>query len=260
LASIFEEQAFSDRLFFPGPDHGAPPAGAADLLLPVGPGVRLHVRAHAAAGARVLVVHFHGNGEVNADLDPLAPLFARVGARLVAVDYRGYGRSEGRPTLRDVMADGLAVVPPILAALGSDLPLVLHGRSLGCAPAVEAARGLGDRVAGLIIEAGYSDLAALVRRRGLPVPPITPADEAAFGILPRLRAVRAPLLILHGRADDQISPREAEAAKSAAGARDKRLVLVRKAAHGDLLAHPGSWRAIAAFLAHLCLVGRHPTC
>lgn len=241
--SLFDTVEFSSRLFFPRPDHSAPPRGAVDTMVAVD-GAQLHVRTHAAPEQARTLLLFHGNGEVVADYDEAGARFAAVGARLVVTDYRGYGASTGTPSLRTAISDARAV----LDAVGG--PVIVMGRSLGSACAIDLYAANLPRVVAVILESGSSDLAALVRRRGLPVPePFDEADTAAFAALPKLARGRAPLLVMHGANDTLIAPREAEVAFEHAGSAEKRCVLVPDHGHNDLSASPTYWAALAAFLA-----------
>jgi len=51
------------------------------------------------------VCFFHGNGEIVADYDEMAPVYTRMGINFLPVDYRGYGRSTGTPTITAMMSD-----------------------------------------------------------------------------------------------------------------------------------------------------------
>jgi pimeloyl-ACP methyl ester carboxylesterase len=243
MVSPFDGVELDRRLFFPRSDRSAPPAGAADRFVPVAGG-RLHLREHAAAGADLTILLFHGNGEVVADYDDAAPLFAAAGAALAVVDYRGYGQSDGKPTLRAVVEDAHAV-----AAAFGQRRLIVMGRSLGSAAAAELYRASAPGVVGFIWESGFVDLDALLRRRGFEVGAGLPDEERrAFDPIPKLRQGRSPLLVLHGARDDLIHPSEARAAFGAAGTTIKELVLVPGHGHNDLSESPVYWQAIAAFV------------
>jgi alpha-beta hydrolase superfamily lysophospholipase len=105
VISILDHPVITRTLFFPRPDFSPTPHGARDVMLEVEPGVHLHARIHEAPDAVAVVVLFHGNGEVVSDYDDAASRFAEAGGALAIIDFRGYGRSEGVPSLRDVVAD-----------------------------------------------------------------------------------------------------------------------------------------------------------
>jgi hypothetical protein len=241
VASIFDRDDFNESLFYPRADT-TEPGDAADRFVDVG-GARVHVRVHPAADARCTVLLFHGNGEVVADYDDAAPVFAELGAALAVADFRGYGRSTGTPAFRALIADAR----PIAEAVGG--PLVVMGRSLGGAAAHELyARPIAGML-GVVLESAFFDLAALVRRRGIAPPaPFPEADLDAFEPERKLRAGRLPLLVLHGDRDTLIVPDEAVAAHAAAGSADKQLVWVRGRGHNDIAGSPDYWAALAAFV------------
>lgn len=247
--SLFDDPQFSQRLFFPRADASAPPDGAIDDFI-VRPDASLHVRWYAGHEAARTLLLFHGNGEVVADYDDSADHFARIGLRLAVVDFRGYGQSTGIPSLRESIDDALVVAAAVNEMAAA--PIIVMGRSVGSACAVEIyARGLSF-VAGVVIESGSSDLAGLVRRRGM-TPPTTfsAADLAAFDPLRKLARGTQPLLVLHGAKDTMIGPHEAQASHDAAGTRDKQLVLVPQRGHNDLAMSPIYWDGLRMFASSL---------
>jgi alpha-beta hydrolase superfamily lysophospholipase len=243
MGSIFDGAPFNESLFFPRDDASAPPPGAVDRFVALGD-ARVHVRCHAAAGARCTLLLFHGNGEIAADYDDTAHRFAALGAALAIAEFRGYGQSDGVPTLRQLIADARPIAEAVPGA-----PLIVMGRSLGGAAAHELFAHPIDRMAGVIFESALFDLGNLIRRRGLTPPPGFTADElATFDPATKLPHGRLPVLVLHGARDTTIDPREAAAAHAAAGAADKQLVLIPGRGHNDVSAHEAYWAALGAFL------------
>ncbi|MFT3773102.1 MAG: alpha/beta fold hydrolase [Minicystis sp.] len=257
--SLLDHPALDGTIFFPRPDFEPPPPGARDLMLAVAPGVRLHARLHDAPGAVAALVLFHGNGEVVSDYDAIAPDFARAGASLAVVDFRGYGRSEGTPTMRHLLADArpaLAALLPELGRGGRTPPVVVMGRSLGSACAAELVRVMPEALAGIVFESGFSDLTTLALRRGIR---ISHADEEDLEVLcpiRKLRPSRTPLLVLHGARDTLIAPSEGRAVFEASGAADKRFVLVPDRGHNDLSLHPLYWQELGAFVQRVAAAAR----
>ena len=256
---MFDSDAFHRTLFFPRRTTTPTPVGARDVGVDVpattsAAHATLQLRCHRPLGTRCTVLLFHGNGEVVADYDSAAAEFARAGAALAVVDYRGYGESTGEPTLRTVIGDAPLVVRALRAELGRREKLLVMGRSLGSACAIEI-YGLGDDddVAGVILESGFTDLGALIDRRRMPRPSaVTAADRAVFDPIPKLTRGSLPLLVIHGSHDTLIAPAEASAAYAAAGGADKELVLLDGYGHNDVAAAPEYWLALAAFVDRVC--------
>ncbi len=244
MSSVFDSEAFNDRLFFPRKDRSRTPAGATDVFVEVS-GARLHLRRHAARSARCELLLFHGNGEVVADYDEAAPAFLEAGAALSVVDYRAYGQSSGTPSMRSLIDDAHAV----LAALGSARPVIVMGRSLGSAAATELYGAATPEMVGVVLESGFVDLVGLVGRRGLETPARFSAEELrVFDHRAKLQRGTLPLLVLHGEEDELIDASEARAAFAAAGGKDKTLTLIPGHGHNDLSQAALYWRALGAFI------------
>jgi fermentation-respiration switch protein FrsA (DUF1100 family) len=247
MTSLLDHPAVSENLFYPRPAFRSPRAGMRDLMVEVAPGVRLHARLHEAGDAVAHVVLFHGNGEVVSDYDDAAGSFARAGAALSVIDYRGYGRSEGQPSLRTLLTDARPAFEGVRAQL-SPLPVIVMGRSLGSACAAELCGTLPEAPAGIIFESGFSDVAGFARRRGLPASMIAQADIDAISPLKKLAGCHAPLLVLHGELDQLIPSAEGRAAYEASAAKDKRLALVPGRGHNDVSLHEVYWEELTAFV------------
>src|SRR5690242_1030865 len=96
--ALLDRLGVSDWIFYPRRDFGPPPAGAEDVHVPVAPGVAVACRFYPADPTLPSVLLFHGNGEVAADYDGIAPLYHRARLNLFVADYRGYGASTGVPS------------------------------------------------------------------------------------------------------------------------------------------------------------------
>lgn len=127
MISLFDTPAFNERLFFPRTDTTLCPPHATDHHLAVAPGVTLHTRVHRRADTRATLIVFHGNGEVVADYDDLAPSFHDIGVDLALIDFRGYGASAGTPTLRSAIEDAPRAVSMLISAAQLKGPVVVFG-------------------------------------------------------------------------------------------------------------------------------------
>lgn len=160
---------------------------------------------HASVDAPApLAVYFHGNGElIDHCLDAVA-IYRERGYHVLIPEYRGYGRSVGRPSQRVIVEDALAQIEMALARPGASAEgLVYHGRSLGSGVAAQVA--LQRAPAALILESPFTSIASFATSYGVPgflVRSPFRTDKALPLIEPRPRT-----LILHSR-DDEIVPYE----------------------------------------------------
>lgn len=212
-------------------------AGFESLTIPVAPGITVGGRFYPDGKDRPTLLFFHGNGEIVADYDDIARQYVALGVNFAPVDYRGYGTSTGRPTLGAMLADAKVILDFVAGRLveqGYTNRVVVMGRSLGSASALELASACPGKLAGLIIESGFSDTIALLERLGARVPTGGVADTV-MRQSEKIKGYTGPTLIIHGAADVIIPVADADALYAACGSKDKKLLKVRGAGHNDLL-------------------------
>lgn len=250
--SLLDRPDIAAVMFYPRHGGTPLPPGAVDLMAPVAAGVAVHVRLHLPLPEAPTVLFFHGNGEVVADYDDIAPVFAHFGMNLVVADYRGYGISDGSPSFTAMLADAHAVKDAAFARLdaeGYTGPRFLMGRSLGALSATELAATDAGGLLGLILESGAAGIRGWSRfvRPG--------EDSAAWEALAaaqreRLRAITLPLLTIHGAWDELIPLDTALEVQQAVGSSEKDLLVIDRAGHNDLMSVglPRYFSTLAAFV------------
>jgi pimeloyl-ACP methyl ester carboxylesterase len=224
------------------PDTGPPPSNAVDEAITVADGVRLHARFHLAGQEEPNILFFHGNGETVSDYDDIGSFYTRFGMNFLAVDYRGYGRSSGSPTVTAMLADAhqvLAAVKAWLSAAGHTGPLLIMGRSLGAAAALELAASHADSVAGLIIESGFATTLPLLMNLGVDVAGLGITEEDGFRNVRKISSFTKPTLIIHGQYDEIIPVNSAAILQAQSPARAKEFQVVPGASHNTIIASAG---------------------
>ncbi|MGD9387398.1 MAG: alpha/beta fold hydrolase [Gammaproteobacteria bacterium] len=171
---------------------------------------------------RAVLLFFHGNaGNISHRLDSLR-IFHELGLSVLIIDYRGYGRSTGRPSEQGTYEDALAAWEYLVDQRRVDpRRIVLFGRSLGGAVAAWLATQHAPRA--LVVESAFRsvpDLAAEIYWF-LPVRLLARIHYPVERLLAR---VRVPVLVVHSR-DDEIIPFHHGEALHAAGADSDLLVL-----------------------------------
>lgn len=144
-----------------------------------------------------VVLYFHGNG---GSLAHRVARFSRLiedGTGLVALSYRGYGGSEGKPSEEGLIADARAA-HDFARSHYPDAKVVLWGESLGSGVAVALA---AERdVAAVVLEAPFTS-AADVAFAAYPFLPVSLLMKDQFRSDARIGKVTAPVLIMHGLRD-----------------------------------------------------------
>jgi len=216
--------------------NGSAPA-ATDILIPVEADVVVGARFHMADASAANLLFFHGNGEIVADYDELGPIYNQIGANFLAVDYRGYGRSTGSPTVTAMMRDCHLIFEFVQQWLHQNHyrgPLVLVGRSLGSASVLELAAAHEDSVAGLIVESGFAYAAPLLRLLGINPDTLGFSEEKGFRNIDKIRRFPKPTLVIHAEFDHIIPFSDGEALYQASPAADKTLLKIPGANHNDI--------------------------
>jgi hypothetical protein len=229
-------------LFHPRRGESAPPSGALDLELPVAAGIRLGARFFPAAGEAPTILFFHGNGEIASDYDEIGPGFVAEGLNFIIVDYRGYGRSDGIPTVTAMLADAHAVFTELrirLADEGYTGPLLVMGRSLGSAPAIELMAAHQEELAGLIIDSGFAFTIPLLLCLGVDVQGLGLTEADGFRNQLKISRIRKPTYILHAQHDELIPVQSAEVLQAQCGARSKEFSMVPGADHNTIFERTG---------------------
>jgi fermentation-respiration switch protein FrsA (DUF1100 family) len=207
--------------------------GAHDLWLTAGDGIRLNAWWFPEPGSRLATLFLHGNaGNVTHRIDH-AQAIKRAGSAVLVLDYRGYGKSKGRPTERGLHLDADAAYDAVLHLGYDSSRVVIHGESLGTAIAVDLASR--RPCAGLILE---SPLASLGEMAATLVPIVGPLLVNGFNTKTTIKRVRVPLLVMHGDADEIVPFSQGQAVFAAAN-QPKDFWRIRGAHHNDLLYEAG---------------------
>ena len=208
-----------------------------DLLIPVEKDVAISGRFHPTGISAPNILFFHGNGEIAADYNDIGETYNRRGINFLVVDYRGYGRSTGNPSITSMMRDAHLIfewTQDWLAERNYYGPLIVMGRSLGSAPALELASHYNNRIAGLIIESGFSYIGPLLELLGVNIEALGIREEDGPCNIDKIMTFNKPTLIIHAEYDHIIPFAEGRALYVASTAKDKRLLKIPDADHNTI--------------------------
>jgi abhydrolase domain-containing protein 17 len=175
--------------------------------------------------AAYTILFSHGNAEDIGNIDPFVRQLRDAGFAVLTFDYRGYGLSEGSPSEEKVYKDIQAAYYHLVK--NRNVPaerIILHGRSLGGAAAVDLAARYP--VGGLILESTFTSAARILT--GFRILPFDKFDNLA-----KIAAVTCPVLVIHGKLDTTIPFDHSE--KLFVAANDPKTSLwIENAGHNDL--------------------------
>jgi hypothetical protein len=230
-------------LFHPRKETESPaPPNCENHTIPVGDGVMIGGRFHLAEKEAPTILFFHGNGEIVSDYDALGPFYTERGMSFLAVDYRGYGWSTGEPTASAMFRDAHAIfeyVKKWLAKEGRTGKLVVMGRSLGSACAIELASTEAPTIDGLIVESGFASTVPLLECLGVDVDTLGITEEECFNNQKKIAKVFKPTFILHAQYDQFIPVNDAASLQSECLARSKEFQTVPGADHNTIIERAG---------------------
>ena len=176
-----------------------------------------------------LLLYLHGARRNVADSSFRIRNMHELGFAVLAVDYRGFGlSSEELPSEAGVLEDARAAWD-WLGREHAGAPRYIFGHSLGGAIAVELASQVNDS-RGLIVEGTFTSIADVFRSFKWGWLPVTPLITQRFEAADKIRAVRTPVLVVHGSEDRLIRPELGRALYDKAPA-PKRFVLVEGGTH-----------------------------
>lgn len=171
-----------------------------DLSLVARDGTTLHGWFVPLKPESPVVIFCHGNGgNISHRLDKLMTL-RHAGASVLMFDYRGYGKSRGRPDEEGLYQDAEAAYDWLVNA--KKIPpqkIIAHGESLGGAVALELTRR--KEAAGLILESTFTSIVDM-GREVYPFLPVKFLAHSRYDNLSKIGKVSCPILIMHSPQDD----------------------------------------------------------
>lgn len=202
--------------------------GSKDVPLQARDKTKLHAWWIAAPESKFATLHLHGNGGNITHRGLSARSIVKAGSSVLLLDYRGYGKSEGKPSEKGLYQDAEAAYDWILAQGYPPERIILHGESLGTAVATYLAAR--RKCAGLILEAPFTSAKAVAGRI---FPVIGPMLIWGYNSLDRMKNIRVPLLIIHGDQDEVIAYKFGQELYAAAN-EPKTFWTIAGATHNDL--------------------------
>jgi fermentation-respiration switch protein FrsA (DUF1100 family) len=229
-------------VFFPAPLLANPPRGVEERWIRTADGIDIHAWYATHPKARTSVVWSHGNGGNIGDRASLLIALAGRGLDVLAYDYRGYGKSAGRPSETGVYLDAEAAFDSERERRGADAPIVCFGESLGGAVTIHLATR--RPCAAVAVVSTFTRLRDVARYH---YGPLAPVAGNRFDSLSLVGALKVPFFAAHGDRDTVV-PYELGERLFAAAPEPKRFRGVPGAGHNDVFGHEQLVEELARFL------------
>ena len=230
-------------------DYGIPPERVTQLWIDTPDGERLFAWYMRAEKPIASTLWCHGNtGNITTVAD-IMPHLLDAGYNILLFDYRGFGLSTGRPSLRGVIDDGVTAAKFHDAIRPPNLPSILYGYSLGGGIAAQVLRR--HSFDGLILQSTFTTLPELAKVIW-PRLPLHLFTGDIFNTMRIIRRLKIPLLVLHGTEDEVVPCAMAQALYDACPS-PKRIYMTAGGLHKDLFTCDGEaivW-AVNQFVADL---------
>ncbi len=240
----------SSMMFFPYATLDQTPAAWGltyeDVFLDTDDGVRLHGWYIPRQGAKRTLLFFHGNAGNISHRGDSVEIFHRLGLNVFIFDYRGYGKSQGKPDEKGLYQDASAAWRYLNNEREfSQDDIILFGRSLGGAVAAKLAAEV--QPGGLILESTFSS-ARDVANAVFPILSRMIFLRFDFNTTSHVRRVACPVLVLHSPNDEIIPFRLGEKVFQAAN-EPKSFVKMRGDHNsGFITSQPDYERTLGAFV------------
>lgn len=167
---------------------------------------------------KATIIYYHGTGG-NLSLNTyVAKLLINEGFQVFMIDFRGYGKSTGKPTHLNIASDAQIVFDKVM---GKDefknYPVIVYGASMGTQIATKITRDNQDKVSALILDgtiSSFTDLALLsapVEQKEIILTYVT-SPYSAIEDIKHIESI--PKLFIHSKEDETVPFSQAEAVYS----------------------------------------------
>jgi uncharacterized protein len=244
LMMYFENSLIYFPMNFADDDWSPPGISLEEARFAASDGTKLHGWYVPHENPQAVILFCHGNaGNITHRADTIRMLHHYLDASVLVFDYRGYGRSEGKPDEAGVLADARAARAWLARRAGvSESRIVLMGESLGGAVAVDLST---DGARALILESTFSSMPDVAAFH-YPWAPVRLLMKTQFNSAAKIRSYHGPLYQSHGDHDRVVPLKFAQRLFDAAND-PKQFLRVEGADHNDPRS-PEYYRKLREFL------------
>jgi len=214
-----------------------------EVWVPAKDGTLLHGLLFRAQESKGLVFYLHGNAGSVASWGWVAGPYTDLGYDIFVLDYRGYGKSEGKiSSEQQFFADAQAAYHALKTRYSED-QIVIAGYSIGTAAAAMLASSNHPKL--LILQAPYYSLVDLMQNLYPFVP--TFLLQYKFETFRFIENTKTPIVLFHGDRDEIIYPGSSEKLKAHLKPTDQ-VIILKNQGHNGMNENPDYQRELARVL------------
>jgi uncharacterized protein len=171
-----------------------------EVSIPVGKDIQLHGLHFKSANSKGLIFYLHGNAGSLASWGSVGETYGDFGYDTFILDYRGYGKSDGRITSEDQLFSDVQIAYDYVKKLYNEEDIIVLGYSVGTGPASKLASTNSPKL--LILQAPFYSLVEMVKN----IFPILPEFLLKYRLETNkyLTDASMPIVIFHGTNDEVI--------------------------------------------------------
>lgn len=211
-------------------DAEALPHGLTEVSITASDGVTLNLLHLPNDQSDKLLLYFHGNARNIYRRMPSLLRLQKEGLNVVALSYRGFGKSGGSPSEKGIYIDGQTALDFVRKELSIPKQnIYILGRSLGSTVALEVAQG--KKMGGIILVSPFTSAREHAKTGNLKY--LAPLAGNAFNNVEKIKLQKSPVLIIHGTRDS-VTPYSMGVKLFEEGKPPKQMMTFENASHSDL--------------------------
>ena len=218
---------FQDKLLFrPNRDYIPPQQAAYPQFKEVSLGNGQYGWLYEGKKDAPTILYFHCNSGQNSDFAVFMEPYLNKKWTVLMVEYPGYGKAQGHPGEKKMVYNGLRAYD-FLEKMGKK-EIVLHGFSIGTGVALAVAERKKPKM--IVLEGAFYSIKSLAKRK-YPFPGVTMLLKNPFYSYKRIEKIEAPLMMVHGTADQIVPYKHGVALYEKSVSKDKTFIRLEGARH-----------------------------
>mgnify|MGYP001250685352 FL=1 len=209
-----------------------------DHLVNVDNDVSVGIRLFIKDDSYPTILFFHANAEITHEYDDIAEMYNQYNINFIVAGYRGYGISNGNPTMQSSLDDSLKIfsyVKEYLKKINNTNKFVIMGRSLGSTSTCHIMSNNEKEFDGAIIDSGFATEYPFLLRFGVNPESINFKLSDGFNNLEKIKKYKNPFLIIHADMDEIIPFSQADIMFVESRSYNKDLFKVNGAGHNNVI-------------------------